>query len=108
MIVDTHNDLLTELAFRSEEPTPFRRYWHDQLRAGRVGLQVCPLYVPPHQIPDNALHLALRQVAACHRAVSESAGSTVLVKTAADLVRHRPGDPNGPHALHGGRGAGRA
>jgi membrane dipeptidase len=86
MIVDTHNDLLTELAFRSGQQTPFRNYWQDQLREGGVGLQVCPVYVPPHQIPDNALHVALREVAACHRAVSESAGSAVLVKAAADLA----------------------
>lgn len=85
MIVDAHNDLLTELAFRSGQQAPFARYWHDQLRAGRVGLQVCPVYVGPDQIPDAALRTALRQVAACHRAVREAGGTVRLVRAAADL-----------------------
>lgn len=85
MIVDAHNDLLTELAFRSGQPEPFRRYWHDQLRAGRVGLQVCPVYVGPDKIPDAALRTALRQVAACYRAVREAGQTVLLVRTAGDL-----------------------
>jgi membrane dipeptidase len=85
VIVDTHNDLLTELAFRNRRDAPFARYWHGQLRDGGVGLQVCPVYVSPDRIPDSALHVALRQVAACYRAVRESAGSVVLVRSRADL-----------------------
>jgi membrane dipeptidase len=43
VIVDAHNDLLFELAHRAGEEEPFGRHWLPKLRAGGVGLQVCPI-----------------------------------------------------------------
>jgi membrane dipeptidase len=86
VIVDTHNDLLTELAFRSRQEAPFRRFWDEQLRAGGVGLQVCPVYASPDRIPGDALRQGLQQVAACYRAVREADGSVVLVRSRGDLA----------------------
>ena len=86
MIVDTHNDLLSELAFRKREANPFRRYWEDQLRTGGVGLQVCAVYASVDRLPEGALPDALQQVAACHRAIREGRGRIVLVRTPRDLV----------------------
>jgi membrane dipeptidase len=84
MIVDTHNDLLTEIEFFESEERPFERRWREQLRRGGVGLQVCPVFVGRERLPEGALRQALRQVAACHRAVRES--DAVLVRTRDDLV----------------------
>lgn len=83
MIVDTHNDLLTEIAHFDHEEAPFARRWQDQLAAGDVGLQVCPVFVDRGRIPDGALAQALRQVSACHRAVAES--GSILITTREDL-----------------------
>ena len=56
MIVDAHNDLLLELVLSREEgrfgdlvlrtgdERLFDRYWLPLLKAGGVGIQVCPLY----------------------------------------------------------------
>lgn len=85
MIVDAHNDLLSELAFRRAEQRPFERHWREQLRRGGVGLQVCAVYPSRDQVPEGALRDALQQVAACHRAVREGGGELVLVRTRADL-----------------------
>ncbi len=85
MIVDAHNDLLTELAFRRREANQFKRYWRDQLQSGGVGLQVCAVYPSADRIPEGALPDALQQVAACHRAVREADGQVVLVRTRHDL-----------------------
>jgi membrane dipeptidase len=90
MIVDTHNDLLTELAFRHREPTPFSTYWRDQLRDGGVALQVCPVYPAPEHSPEGTLRNALHQVNAFHRAVRESQGSIVSVTRRADLMNLDP------------------
>jgi len=88
-IVDAHNDLLLELAYRADEENPFARYWLDQLVAGGVGVQVCPISAQFETLPEGALRAALQQLLACERAVAENAGSTELVRTRAELDHAR-------------------
>jgi membrane dipeptidase len=85
VIVDAHNDLLSEVAFRRAEPQPFERHWRDQLRAGRVGLQICPIYVRRDRICVGALEEALQQAAAFHRAIHEN-DDVVCVMTRDDVA----------------------
>ena len=93
-IVDAHNDLLLELAFRAHrghERDPFGAHWLGQLRAGGVVLQVCPAYPDLDRMPEGSLRQVLGQVAAFHQAVREH-GDVVAVRTAADLVPVGPGE----------------
>jgi membrane dipeptidase len=85
MIVDAHTDLLFELAFRADEERPFATHWLPKLRAGGVGVQVCPIYVELEDLPELGLRRALGQVHAFHRAVRESADDVAVVRSAADL-----------------------
>jgi membrane dipeptidase len=85
VIVDAHNDLLLELAFRRREERPFERYWLENLTRGRVGLQVCPLFVDLVDLPEAGLRRALEAAAAFHRAARENAERVLLVRTRADL-----------------------
>ena len=87
MIVDGHNDLLLELAFRAPEENPFARYWLPKLRAGGVAVQVCPIYVGIEELPELGLRRALEQVAAFHRAARGNPADAVVVRSAADLDR---------------------
>jgi membrane dipeptidase len=85
VIVDTHNDLLTELAFRRGESAPFAGYWQKQLQEGGVALQVCPIYPAPNMAPEGTLRNALQQASAFQRAVREGQGSIVQVTRRTDL-----------------------
>jgi membrane dipeptidase len=87
MIVDGHLDLLFELAFRAGEENPFAQHWLPKLRAGGVGLQVCPVYVDVADLPELGLRRALAQIAAFHRAVRENPGDVAHVRAAVDLDR---------------------
>jgi membrane dipeptidase len=84
-LVDAHNDLLVELAFRSGEANPFAARWLQPLRAGNVRLQVCPISAQYDRLPEGALREALQQIAACYRAVSENNASVRLVQEQRDL-----------------------
>ena len=55
MIVDAHNDLLLELAFRADEERPFATHWLPKLRSGGIGVQVCPIFVELEDLPELAL-----------------------------------------------------
>jgi membrane dipeptidase len=85
VIVDCHTDLLYELAYRAEEERPFERHWLPNLRAGGVGVQVCPVYVAFEDLPELGLRRALGQVAAFHRAARENPGDVAIVRSAADI-----------------------
>lgn len=85
-VADGHGDLLLELAYRARLERPFATLWEPQLRAGGVRLQVCAVWVPPRHHPEAALRVALRQVAACQRAVAETEGVR-LVRSREDLAR---------------------
>ena len=85
MIVDAHNDLLLELAFRAEEEQPFATHWLPKLRSGDVGVQVCPIFVELEDLPELALRRALAQVQAFHRAARECPDDVVVVRSAGDL-----------------------
>jgi membrane dipeptidase len=84
-VVDAHNDLLLELAFRRQEERPFERHWLGQLQAGGVRLQLCPIFVGLEHLPEGALRRALDQVAAAYRAVEEHPDAVTLVRTRDDL-----------------------
>lgn len=94
-IVDAHNDLLLELAFRRAESNPFASVWLDKLRRGDVRLQLCPLFVGLDHLPESALRRALEQVSAAYRAVDENPDETMLVRTRADLEQSLASDKLG-------------
>lgn len=87
-IVDAHNDLLLEVAFRAHrrrEANPFARRWLPHLEAGGVALQVCPVFVDLEFLPESGLRQGLGQIAAFHRAVRENEGRVIAVRQQADL-----------------------
>src|SRR5690348_1493217 len=88
MVVDAHNDLLLELAFRSRrhgESNPFAKYWLPHLRSGGVTLQVCPVFVDLPFLPELGLREGLALIATFHQAVRENAESVAAVRTRGDL-----------------------
>lgn len=88
VIADLHTDLLIELAYREhrlDESNVFAETWLPLLDAGKVGLQVCPVYVDLAVQPEGALREALSLVTSFHRALAENAARTAQVRTAADL-----------------------
>lgn len=95
VIVDAHNDLLLELAYRSHrlgEPDPLGKHWLAQLERGGVILQVCPAYPDRERMPEGTLREVLGQVAAFRQAVRVNQGRVVAVRSAADLARVESGD----------------
>lgn len=80
-----HNDLLLELVAFAHEEEPFARRWLPQLERGRVGLQVCAVYVDAVDLPELALRRALQQVNAFLRAVRENGDRVVHVRTRDDV-----------------------
>jgi predicted nucleotidyltransferase len=75
MIADAHVDLLMELAYRERrlgETGVFAKTWLPLLERGRVGLQVCPVYVDVTVQPEGSLREALSLVAAFQNAVREN------------------------------------
>jgi membrane dipeptidase len=86
LIVDPHNDLLLELVLRAGEENPFGTWWLPKLRAGGVGLQVCPLFVAtaPRQ---EARARALAQAREFARAVEENDAEVCAVRSREDLGR---------------------
>lgn len=91
-VVDAHNDLLAELAFRSSESNPFAAHWLEPLARNGVRLQVCPFSVEVPDMPEAALRRALEQVAACRRAVRENPEYAMLLSDRGDLELLRAGD----------------
>ncbi|MHB8643665.1 MAG: dipeptidase [Gaiellaceae bacterium] len=88
-VVDCHNDLLFELAFRSHrrgDANPFAVHWLPKLQAGGVALQVCPVFVDLPSLPEGALREALAQIAEFHRAVRENGRSVAAVRWRDDLA----------------------
>lgn len=97
-IVDAHNDLLLELAFRWQrrgEHNPFAQYWLTPLVRGGVVLQVCPAFSDLDRLPEGALRQVLGQIAAFNRAVRENADRVVSVRTGSDLRRVESGERMG-------------
>jgi membrane dipeptidase len=88
VIADAHLDLLLELGYRElrfGEQQTFARTWLPLLDAGCVRLQVCPVFVELERQPEGALREALGQVTCLLRAVRESPGRVLQVRTAADV-----------------------
>ena len=86
-VADLHLDLLQELLVASDEENPFGARWLEQLRAGGVRLQGCPVYVPAEETGEAGLRVALRQINALRRAVRENPDDVMLVQTRSDLER---------------------
>lgn len=94
-IVDAHNDLLLELAFRWHrrgEENPFAGHWLAPLERGAVALQVCPAFADLDRLPEGALRQVLGQVAAFDRAVRENSDRVVAVRTRSDLLHVEEGE----------------
>jgi membrane dipeptidase len=94
-IVDAHNDLLLEVAFRTfrrGEPDAFGQYWLPHFRSSGVALQVCALYADLHTLPEGALREVLGLVAAFERALRENDSELLSVQTRADLDRVEQGE----------------
>lgn len=85
VVVDAHNDLLLELAARADLEDPFGDLWLDQLRAGGVRLQICPIWADPTRGPQEALVAAMRQAAAFHGAARARPEEVAVVRTREDL-----------------------
>ena len=87
MIVDAHNDLLLEVAWREDEgePNAFAEHWLQKLEAGGVDLQVCPMFVELQHLPDGATRVALKQAAAFHRLLRSNSGRVRPVASRGDL-----------------------
>jgi membrane dipeptidase len=86
VIVDAHNDLLSELVHRRDEERPFARYWRPELDAGGVGLQVCAIYAADESSDEDALRFGLELAAAYHRLLAETPDAQPVL-TVADLDR---------------------
>lgn len=90
MIVDAHTDILHfvgenfELVLGRGEAGAFQRYWLPTLRAGGVGVQICPLYGEGARRSD-ARELTLDQVGEFERVVEANAEHVCHVQTRADL-----------------------
>jgi membrane dipeptidase len=90
VIVDAHTDVLHfvdeefELVLRGGEAGAFQRYWLPALRAGGVGVQICPLYGEGARRND-ARELTLEQVREFERVVEANAEHVCRVQTRADL-----------------------
>jgi membrane dipeptidase len=85
-LADAHNDLLMELVLRRGEQNPFGGHWLPPLRAGGIGLQVCPVYTEVELPRETALRRGLGQVAAFHRALAENSGAVRQVTRAGDVA----------------------
>src|SRR5579872_361690 len=95
MLVDAHNDLLIEVAFRLRrrgETNPFATHWLPKLRQGGVALQVCPIYVDLPLLPEGALREALSLAAAFHAAVRDNADDVLAVRGRDDLAAVERGE----------------
>jgi membrane dipeptidase len=96
MIVDAHCDVLFELRLDDTglsrglvlREELLERHWLPRLKAGGVGVQVCPLYGPCAPGP-GAAERALAQEAALRRAVEANAERVCLARTSADLADPR-------------------
>jgi membrane dipeptidase len=84
VILDAHNDLLMETAWREDEgeENPFGEHWLPKLEAGGVTLQICPMYVDVQYLPDGALRAAMKQAGAFWRAIGANPGVRPVLTTA--------------------------
>lgn len=80
--MDAHNDLLMEVAWREHEGelNPFAEHWLPNLQAGRIELQVCPMFVDIDHLPEGALRVALGQAGAFWRIVAANPGVRAVVR----------------------------
>lgn len=95
VIADAHLDLLLELGYRElrfGEKGTFAHTWLPLLETGGVGLQVCPVFVELERHPEGTLREALGQATCLLRAVRESPGQVLQVRTAADLAAVERGE----------------
>lgn len=88
--VDLHGDLLMDVIERrriyGEKKVLLNRHY-EKLQAGRVKIQVLPIYIEFRYQPELSLRYALLQIAALHAELAEGDGEFQLVKNGADLER---------------------
>jgi membrane dipeptidase len=90
VVVDAHTDVLLETVARGRSlelalrPGLFERYWLPRLVAGRVGIQICPLYGEGARRRD-ARARTLAQEAEFRRVLEENADRVCRVGTSGEL-----------------------
>lgn len=85
VVVDTHNDLLLSITADGVGPRgTFKHRWLDELRAGGVDVQVCPVYCDP-RVPEAHLRQTLLMIAALKREASENRDDLALCRTGDEI-----------------------
>ncbi|HEX9767124.1 MAG TPA: dipeptidase [Nitriliruptorales bacterium] len=86
-VVDTHNDLilLVDHHDRRYERDHFGEFWLPQLRAGGVDVQVLPVYIDTHFLPEGALRRTLLLIERIHELADEHADDVAVCLSGADI-----------------------
>ena len=88
MAVDLHGDILLDVVERRtvhEEATVLLKRHYQALQAGKVKVQVLPVYIEERYQPESSLRIALLQIASLFRELSEGRGEFVQIFNSADL-----------------------
>lgn len=86
-VLDAHNDLLMLVDHFRADPAFFGRQLLPQLRAGRVGVQVLPVFIEDRWAPEMALRRTLEYIEQAHRLVEASPDDVLLCLDSDDLDR---------------------
>lgn len=88
VVADAHHDLLMLVSRRPRHRWAdyFRQRWIPQLRAGRVALQVLPVYIDTEFLPEGALRETLRMIEAAHQIAEANADEVTLCRTGAQIA----------------------
>jgi membrane dipeptidase len=90
MAVDLHGDILLDVVERRtvhEETTVLLERHYEALQAGKVKVQVLPVYVEARYQPESSLRIALLQIASLFRELEEGRGEFVQIFNSADLEK---------------------
>jgi membrane dipeptidase len=88
MAVDLHGDILLDVVERrhvQEETAVLLKRHYEALQAGKVKMQVLPVYVEARYQPESSLRIALLQIASLFRELREGRGEFIQVFSSADL-----------------------
>ncbi|MDR1377274.1 MAG: dipeptidase [Synergistaceae bacterium] len=88
-VVDAHYDLLSDVfRLRTEgERKVIERFYLDDLKAAKIDVVICSLFVRNQYIPEMALRHALDQIGMLHREMEESPGLFALCRNAAEVKK---------------------
>lgn len=111
MAVDLHGDILLDVVERRhiyEETTVLLKRHYQALHAGKVKIQVLPVYVEARYQPESSLRVALLQIASLYRELEEGHDEFVQILNSVDLEKALESDAIGLIlALEGGEPIGR-